>query len=516
MNATVEATMAGLGARLRGLMAVDPAATAIVQDDRTFSWGALDAAIAAIDAALTGAGIDQGHRVGVMIRNRPAQLAGMLALFTSERSLVVLNPMIARDKLVADIESLKLSAIIAEQADLDAPGIAAALERAGCAVIALVPDLGGVAVLLGARADILAVCDPANTLIAVEMLTSGTTGPPKRVPLSRKAFDAALDAALVYEKDRKPGDAPRLRPGVSLHVAPLAHMGGMFGMLNTLLAGRRLVLFDRFSVEAWRAAVVAYRPKVASLVPAALRMVLDADLPREDLASLSALRSGTAPLPPETVLEFLRRYDLPVLQNYGATEFIGGISGWTLPDFRQHFMDKPRSCGRIHDGVGARIVDPDSGTILPPGSEGVLELKTAQIHGGRDWYRTTDRAIIDADNFLTICGRTDAAIIRGGFKIHPDDVVRALEMHPAIREVSVVGLPDERLGAVPVAAVILRQGGTADAAVLTAFAREHLSAYQVPAHFVFVDDFPRTPALKPALMDVARLIAAEIEKGKPG
>jgi len=517
MNATTEgeAPLDGFGTRLRGVMAVDPAADAILQEDRTFSWGALAAAIAAIDATLTGAGIDQGHRVGVMIRNRPSQLAGMLALFTSERSLVVLNPMIARDKLMIDIESLKLGAILAEEADLGDPGIAAALERAGCAVIALAPCLGGIMARRGARADILAASDPANRLIAVEMLTSGTTGPPKRVPLSRKAFDAALDAALVYEKDREPGDSPRLRPGVSLHVAPLAHMGGMFGMLNTLLAGRKLVLFDRFSVEAWRSAVVAYRPRVASLVPAALRMVLDANVPRDDLASLSALRSGTAPLPPETVMEFLRRYDLPVLQNYGATEFIGGISGWTLPDFRRHFMDKPRSCGRIHDGVGARVVDPDTDAIMPPGTEGVLELKTAQIHGGRDWYRTTDRAIIDADNFLTICGRTDAAIIRGGFKIHPDDVVRTLEKHPAIREVSVVGLPDDRLGSVPVAAVILRQGETADAATLAAFAREHLSSYQVPAHFVFVDDFPRTPSLKPALADVARMIAGAIETVEP-
>lgn len=512
MNAIAEgkAPMAGLGERLRGLMAVDPSATAIVQTERTFSWGALAATIAAIDAALSGAGIDRGHRVGVMIRNRPSQLAGMLALFTSERSLVVLNPMIAHDKLVADIVTLKLGAIIAEESDIAAPGTQAALEQAGCAVIALAPDLGGVTVRREARPDILALRDPANALTAVEMLTSGTTGPPKRVPLSRKAFDAALEGALVYEKGRQPGDAPMLRPGVSLHVAPLAHMGGMFGMLNTLLAGRTLILFDRFSVAAWREAVVKYRPKVASLVPAALRMLLDADVPPDDLASLAALRSGTAPLPPETVLEFLRRYDLPVLQNYGATEFVGGISGWTLPDFRRYFLEKPRSCGRIHEGVGARIVDPDSGAALPPGTEGVLELKTAQIHGGRDWYRTTDRAIIDADNFLTICGRTDAAIIRGGFKVHPDDVVRALEKHPAIREVSVVGLPDERLGAVPAAAVILRQGERVDAEALSDFAREHLSSYQVPAHFVFVDDLPRTPSLKPALIDVARIIAAAV------
>ncbi|MET0371542.1 MAG: fatty acid--CoA ligase family protein [Sphingobium sp.] len=494
--------------KLQGVMAVDPAAIALVQGERGFSWGDLAGAVEAIGGALDRAGITQGHRVGVMIRNRPSPLAAMLALFVSERLLVVLNPMIARDKLVADIGRLGLTAVIAEQGDIDAPEIAEAIGAAGCAAIALSPDLGGVAIAQQARADVLAASDPAHRKTAVEMLTSGTTGPPKRVPLSRKAFDAALDGALVYEKGRSADEAPRLRSGVSLQVGPLAHIAGVFAMLNTLLAGRRLILFDRFTVQAWRDAVVACRPRVASLVPAALRMVLDADLPREDLASLTALRSGTAPLPPETVMEFLKRYDLPVLQNYGATEFIGGISGWTLPDFRRYFLEKPRSCGRIHDGVGARIVDSETGAIRPPGEEGVLELKTAQIHGGKDWYRTTDRAIIDADNFLTICGRTDAAIIRGGFKVHPDEVVRALEAHPAVREVSVVGLPDARLGAVPGAAVILREGMVASEADILDFARAHLSAYQVPVKILVVDDLPRTPSMKPVLPDVARMIAA--------
>lgn len=500
---------AGYEERLRGVMAVDPAATAIVEGDRQISWGALDDTVAAIDAALSSAGIGKGHRTGVMIRNRAPQVAAMLALFTSERALVVLNPVLARDKLIADIEGLELAAIIAEDGDLDPDDIAAAVESLSCAVIGLALD-GTVKLRQRLRGEILHDSDPTRIRTAVEMLTSGTTGPPKRVPLSRKAFDAALNGALVYEKERGVDDAPRLRSGVSLQVGPLAHMSGMFGMLNTLLAGRKLVLFERFQVQAWRDAVVRFRPKVASLVPAALRMVLDADLPSEDLASFTALRSGTAPLPPETVQEFLDRYDLPVLQNYGATEFIGGVSGWTLPDFRRYFKDKPRSCGRIHDGVAARVIDPGSGVILPAGAEGVLELKTAQIDGGTDWYRTTDRAIIDADNFLTICGRTDQAILRGGFKVHPEEVAAVLMGHAAVREAVVVGVPHARLGAVPVAAVIVREGATLEAEELTAFARAHLSAYQVPADFVFVDELPRTLSLKPALPQVTALIAAKL------
>lgn len=502
--------MMDFSASLRAIMAIDPGATAIVQDDRDHSWDALATCTADIVATLDAAGIDRGHRIGVLIRNRASQAAAMLALLTSERCLVVLNPVIAPEKLALDIAGLGLAAIIGEEADIDRREVRDAASMAGCATITVATGLGAVEQRQEVGARVLDDHDLSRSQTAVEMLTSGTTGAPKRIPLSRRAFGAALEGALVYEKGRESDSAPRLRSGVSLQVGPMAHIGGMFGMLNTLLAGRTLVLFDRFDVQAWRAAVVRYRPKVASLVPAALRMVLDADVPRADLESLVALRSGTAPLPPETVREFLDRYDLPVLQNYGATEFIGGLSGWTLPDFRRYFHEKPRSCGRIHDDVQARVIDLDSGEVLPPGSEGVLEVKAPQINGGADWYRTTDRAIIDADNFLTICGRTDQAIIRGGFKVHPDEVVAAMLKHPSVREVVVVGLPDARLGSVPAAAVILREGMTASSEELIAFLRDHLSPYQLPAHILFVTDFPRTPALKPVLPAVTALLAESV------
>lgn len=113
--------------------------------------------------------------------------------------------------------------------------------------------------------------------------------------------------------------------------------------------------------------------------------------------------------------------------------------------------------------------------------------------------RTTDRAALDSDGFLFIKGRADNAIIRGGFKIHPDDIVRALSDHPAIREAAVVGVPDDRLGAVPAAAIILKDGVPAPATDdLKAWLRDRLIAYQVPVYFRIVLDFPRTPSMKPS------------------
>ena len=255
-----------------------------------------------------------------------------------------------------------------------------------------------------------------------------------------------------------------------------------------------------------------HRPKVAGAVPTGLRMILDANLPKEDLESLVALRTGAQPLDPAITQEFLDRYDLPVLQNYGATEFSGAVAGWALGDFRKYYAEKPGSVGKFQPGVTGRVVNAETGEELPRGEEGVLEMKARQFGNAGAWLRTTDRAVIDDEDFLFIKGRADNAILRGGFKVHPDDVNKVLEGHPSVREAVVVGIPDRRLGAVPVAAIMLKTAATKPSeAELKAYAREHLIAYQVPVKFMFVDDVPRTPSLKPALADVRALFEDPIQ-----
>jgi acyl-coenzyme A synthetase/AMP-(fatty) acid ligase len=258
-----------------------------------------------------------------------------------------------------------------------------------------------------------------------------------------------------------------------------------------------MALLERFRVEAWLDLVKRHRPKTASLVPAALRMVLDADLSPDDLSSLKSIVSATAPLPPETAVAFEEKYGVPVLISYGATEFAGGVAGWNLTDHRQWAPTKRGSVGRAHPGCELRVVNPEDGSVLPPGQQGLLEAKSLQLGLDSGWTRTTDLAVIDEDGFLWIKGRADNVIIRGGFKVIPGQVATVLETHPSVREASVVGLADERLGQVPVAAVELEDGAPAvDGDELRAFARDHLTNYQVPKEIRVVERLPRTPSLK--------------------
>ena len=488
-----------LAGQIAAMLSVDPAADELEFEGRWSSWGTLAAQAATLGALLDGEGHGAGRRIGVLLRNRGEMVPVLLCLLGSDRCVASINASAPDDKLADDIRAAATPVIVASAADWARPGVLAAAQAVGALGILLAHDL-----LPGdAEPRIVTAADPALWTrpdapgISIEMLSSGTTGTPKRIPLPTRHLERALSGAASYEKGRGADDAPRLRGGVQLVTAPLAHIAGITGVMNNILAGRKICLLERFTVEGFRDAVVRHRPKVAGAPPAALRMLLDADLPQADLASLVAYRTGTAPLDPELADAFYRKYGIPVLQNYGATEFAGGVAGWTLDDFNAHWTAKRGSVGRINRGTEARIVDPDSGAVLPTGEPGLLELKGGNVGNGRDWLRTTDLARLDEDRFLWITGRADGAIIRGGFKILPDDVVKALEAHPAIREAAVTGLPDRRLGEVPVAAYLLKRDAVAPTdEELRAFLKQALMPYQVPVQLRRLDEMPRTPSMK--------------------
>jgi acyl-CoA synthetase (AMP-forming)/AMP-acid ligase II len=320
------------------------------------------------------------------------------------------------------------------------------------------------------------------------MLTSGTTGPPKRIDLT---YDMLAHSVIGPEPTA-------VRGGIAIVNAPLVHIGGVFRVLQCVSEARPFVLLERFDLYRWADAVRRHRPKAVSLVPAALRMVLHSDLDRGDLDGILAVTSGTAPLSADDADAFAQKFGIPVLTSYAATEFGGGVAGWTLRDHQKHWRDKRGSVGRANPGAQLRVVD-DDGTPVAAGQPGLLEVKPGQLGPSVDWMRTTDLARIDEDGFLWILGRADQAIIRGGFKVMPDDVRAALESHPAVQGAAVVGRRDDRLGETPVAVVELREAASTDAAELLEYLRMKLARYEIPTEIVIVDAIPRTPSGKPDL-----------------
>ncbi len=345
--------------------------------------------------------------------------------------------------------------------------------------------------------------------VAVRMLTSGTTGPPKRIDLT---YDMLARSVIGPEPDRSPPPTEP-RQGVAIVNAPMVHIGGVFRVLQCVCEARPFVLLDRFELDRWADAVRRHRPRAVSLVPAALRMVLHSELTREDLASVRAVTSGTAPLSAEDADAFTAKFGIPVLTSYAATEFGGGVAGWTLADYENYWHDKRGSVGKASLGAQLRVVD-DDGAPLGPDQAGLLEVKPGQLGPSAEWMRTTDMARIDGDGFLWILGRADQAIIRGGFKVMPDDVRAALEGHPAVRGAAVVGRRDERLGETPVAMVELRDAASIDAAALVEFLRARLARYEIPTDIAIVAQIPRTPSGKADLGAVREFFSHPVEHAK--
>jgi acyl-CoA synthetase (AMP-forming)/AMP-acid ligase II len=500
--------------RLAEVLAIDPAAPAIEFASRWYRWGELRATVDAVAEAFTASALAPGAQVGVLLRNRPVSIGLLLGVLGAGGCVVVLNPQLGRERVNADVAALGLGMVVGARADVE--DLLDAELRQRIPTLA-VDDLGSSAHHAGPTSAGPTSAGPTSagptsapgepTLrpdTAIRLLTSGTTGPPKRSDLTFATLDKVLQGAKHYESKRD--GAGGLREGIVIVNSPLVHLGGLFRVLQSVVDGRRMALLERFTVDGWLDLVRRHRPKTASLVPTALRMVLDADIDPADLASLRSVVSGTAPLSPETAEAFTAKYGVPVLTNYAATEFGGGVAGWNLADHQRFWTAKRGSVGRAHPGCALRVVD-EAGSVLPADTVGLLEVKADQLPGS-GWIRTNDLARLDDDGFLWVVGRADQTIMRGGLKVQPDTVRAALERHPGVRAAAVVGVDDERLGQVPVAVVERAESSVVDEMDLLDHAARFLARYEIPVRVVFVDALPRTVSAKVDLRAVQELAGA--------
>ena len=494
----------GLGAHLQRVLALSPESVAVEYQGLKVTWGELGEAAASVERLLAESGIDSQAPVGWAARNRPAAVASFVALLLSERMVAPLRPAYAVASFRDDIRSQRLAAVVGEPRDWVGEGVIEAAREAGTLGIEISGPPFAVRLVSGLEALGPGPHREPMPGHVIERMTSGTTGAPKRIPVKRDVLIPALRAGATPSEGK---DRPlALQRSPALLFKPFSHAGGMYGLLLALYQARPIVLFEKFSVKEWVAAVKAYRPKAASLVPTMIRMLLDSDTDPADISSLLAIRSGTAPLEPEVQAQFEARFGIPILIDYSAAEFIGGLAGWSIQDHRAHGASKRGSVGRAKSDVQIRTVSLDCFEPQPAGETGLIEIKSDRY--GPDWIRTSDLAAIDADGFIFLKGRADDAINRGGFKILPEDVAAILRSHPAVNDAAVVAMPDARLGEVPLAVIELADGATPPARdEMDALVRRHLPAYMAPVDYRFVEALPRTASLKISRPELKAMLA---------
>jgi acyl-coenzyme A synthetase/AMP-(fatty) acid ligase len=349
------------------------------------------------------------------------------------------------------------------------------------------------------------------------LFTSGTTGAPKPIIHTHDGYLELLDRVLGPL--RGAGRDPAKPPMPNLIPVSLALNAGIYNVLFGLRAGAPLVIMDGFDTRTFAELVGRFAVRSTVLPPAAITMLSD-DPEVTDLTPLRYVRSITAPLSPVQARRFRDAFGVFVLNSYGQAE-VGEVIGWTANDAKKH-PDKLGAAGRPLPGVDIRLdalEDAADGTgellVRPPsmaaGYASGAELGDRLTEDG--FLHTGDIARIDGDGFVWIEGRLGDLINRGGNKVLPEQVEEVLRQAPAVTDVAVAGVPDRRLGEVPVAFVVA--SGVIETGALEALCRAQLTPYKVPVDFVVVDHLPRNDAGKVLRRELVAAYDASNEKGTP-
>jgi acyl-CoA synthetase (AMP-forming)/AMP-acid ligase II len=333
------------------------------------------------------------------------------------------------------------------------------------------------------------------------MYSSGTTGRPKGVALTQANVIAhtvnAFQGWTLGPEDK------------SLVAMPLFHVGGSSYMQFGLHNGAPSYMTRDVDGAALAGGILAGANRTF-LVPAVLAKVLESGPDAVKLfGALKTYAYGASPMPLPLLRSALEAWpDTEFIQVYGLTEVCGVISLLGGEDHRSGNEERMMSAGTVIPGAEVRVVDPDTGVDVEPGAQGELWFRTPQLMKGYlnrpedtaetitadGWFRTGDIGRVDEDGYIFVEDRLKDLIISGGENIYSIEVERVLAEHPAVTEVAVIGVPDEKWGESVKAVVAL--GGEASGAELIAFARERLAAYKCPKTVDIVDALPRNPTGK--------------------
>ncbi len=449
-------------------------APAIVDDDGTVTGHELLQLAAGASAWFDELGFVAGDAIPALIDETRDAIAMLVGGAMSRRPLAPLGTKLPIDDLVHAVTGLGAGVLFVspERRELGEQVGAAA----GVRVVVVDRPLAPAEPLVGE-------CGPDDTVVIVH--TSGTTGRPKPIHLTQRPLAARVD---VYQEVMGIGPGDRY-----CSASPFYHTAGVAMDASVLGMGVSIVPQDWFSVDNWRRAG-RLGVTCALLVPTMIETLLA----QGALADVSprVLQYGAMPIHPETLRATLDA--LPhtrLLQIFGQTE-ASPISFLSHEDHVRAATERPDlllSVGRAIRGAELRIERPDD--------EGIGEIALRAPHvfqqDADGWRRTGDLGTVGDEGFITLHGRLNDRIIRGGENIYPIEIEHLLASHPGVREVAIVGVPDRKWGEI-VKAVVVPTDPEAppDADELRALVGAHLARFKVPTVVDYLPELPRNPSGK--------------------
>ena len=492
-----------LDERVAHWAATKPDDEAITYLSRTWTWSQFDDRIRRVAGALTARGVGRGDVVAFLDKNHPACVEVTLGAASLGAATAIVNFRLAADEIDYVLNDSGAKVLFVGEELL--PAVTAIRDRlpAVTDVIEVKPEGADEYEALLAAAtpvDRSPEVDPGDTVVV--MYSSGTTGRPKGVALSH----ANLIAHTVNAFDDWPFD----EGDKNLVAMPLFHVGGTSYMQFGLHNGAPSYMTRDVDGAALAGGILAGANRTF-LVPAVLAKVLETGPDAVTLfGALKTFAYGASPMPLPLLREALKAWpDTDFIQVYGLTEVCGVATRLGPEDHRGGNEERMVSAGTPIQGVEVRIVDPDSLQDAPAGTQGEIWFRTPQLMKGYlnkpeataesitedGWFRTGDIGRLDPDGYLFVEDRIKDMIITGGENVYSIEVERILAEHPAVVEVAVFGVPDEKWGEAVKAVVALDGDGVAEAELI-AWARQHLAAYKCPKSVDIIDALPRNPTGK--------------------
>jgi long-chain acyl-CoA synthetase len=496
---------------------------------RVLSYGSISDLAERTAAGLQALGVEKGTRVGLLLPNSPTYIVYYFAVLQAGGIVVNFNPLYTVEELARQVDdsgtdlmvTLDLRMLFEKVEALISNG---SLKRAVVASFpALLPtaksilyrllkrgDLASIdkslvrsaivtdaAVLAGAGALSRPDIEPLED-VAVLQYTGGTTGVPKGAMLTHANLYINVHQALAWVGHIEPG-----RERI-LGALPFFHVFAMTGVMNFAIAsGSEIVAMPRFVLEDAMKLITSTRPTMMPGVPTMFVAMLNhPSLAKQDLSSLRFCLSGGAPLLLETRRRFEALTGCKVVEAYGLSE--------TSPAVTINPLEGPAKEMSIGQPIPATIVslrDPAAPAVeVPRGEKGEICILGPQVMKGYwqrpaetgaqmtpdGFLRTGDIAVMDDEGFLFIVDRIKDLIICSGFNVYPRNVEEAISSHPAVEEVTVIGIEDAYRGEAPKAFVKLRAGMSASRDDILAHLAPKLSRIEMPAEIEFRDALPKT------------------------
>jgi acyl-CoA synthetase (AMP-forming)/AMP-acid ligase II len=476
-----------------------PDAAALWFEGRETSFASLDARSSQCAQALLAAGVAPGDRVAVLAKNVDAFPVLWFGTMKARACAVPVNTRLAPPEIAAIVRDSGTRHLVFGR---DFAGTAEAI-AGDCPELATLLQFEPGHPALPCFDDWIAEYKSTDPHLPedqeddiIQLYTSGTTGLPKGVPLTHANCMAQCGAGLQLSYARWQAGKS------SLLALPVFHIAGALVALLSVLQGTRAVMVREINPAELARVIASQRVAYAFLTPTVIHMILAVpESAAADYSGLEHIFYGASPISEDLLRRAMARFACPFSQVYGMTEATGVVT--SLPP-ESHVPGKLLSCGKPIPGVELRVVDA-VGDDVSQGEVGEIALRapcimrgywrqpaaTAAVLDAEGWYRSGDAGWIDRDGDLFIHDRVKDMIVSGAENVYPAEVENAIDGHPDVSEVAVIGVPDERWGEAVKAIVVPKPGAEHDAGSIIAWARRRIGGFKVPKSVDFVDTLPR-------------------------